>query len=132
VTLGLFPQARAAAAADSGDAHTSSAADIPVAAPSALMTSLRDDAVGVLDGTPRPWWQVPAAGESGALQTGFEIQATTDPRGFVPGAQVSTAASSGAASAAVAWPFDPLPARSLAFWRVRATLGTGGSSQTTP
>lgn len=132
VALGLFPQARAAAAVDLADAPASLSADSRLTAPSALMTALRDDAVGVLDGTPRLWWQVAPAGGSGALQTDCEIQLTRDPRGFVPGAQVSTAAASSAASAAVAWPFDPLPARALAYWRVRATLGTRGASQTTP
>ena len=132
VALGSLAPARAAAVADSSSATASSSAAFPGAAPSALMTALRDDAVGVLDGTPRLWWQVPAAGGSGALQTGYEIQMTRDPRGFAHGVHVSTATAVSAASTAVAWPFDPLPARSLAYWRVRTTLGTRGAAQTTP
>jgi alpha-L-rhamnosidase len=125
--------AAAAGSSTAGAAAASSSADSSAVAPSALMTGLRDDAVGVLDGSPRLWWQVPAVGASGLLQTGYEIQMTRDPRGFVPGAHVSTAAAaSSSASAAVAWPFDPLPARSLASWRVRSALGAGRASLTTP
>jgi len=95
--------------------------------PSALMTALRDDPLGVTSNTPRLWWQVPVLpGYDGGAQTGYEVQLTRDSRGFVRGARVETTGLVDSdVSTAVAWPFAPLPARSVAYWRVRTRSGKG-------
>ena len=101
-------------------------------APSALLTALRDDPVGVTSATPRLWWQVPVhPGRDGGVQSGYEVQLTRDVRGFVPGARIETtrAVASGA-SAAVAWPFAPLAPRQVAYWRVRVRTGVGSGRWT--
>lgn len=99
----------------------------PATVPTALMTALRDDALGVTTATPRLWWQVPVLpGVDSGMQTGYEIQLTRYVRGFVRGARTETTGLvSSADSTAVAWPFAALDVRGVAHWRVRVRVGRG-------
>lgn len=108
------------------------AADSPTGTPAATLTALRDDPVGVTTAAPRLWWQVPVLdGRDGGRQSGYEIQLTRDPRGFVPDARIETTrVVDSTASTALAWPFAPLQPRQVAYWRVRVRVGPGAGRWT--
>lgn len=91
--------------------------------PTGLMTSLQDDALGVSSSTPRLTWEVPVV--ASGLQDGYEIQLVRDPRGFGSRTRPeTTGVVRSDRSVAISWPFKPLAAREVAFWRVRVRFGS--------
>jgi alpha-L-rhamnosidase len=99
-----------------------------------LMTALRDNPLGVTSGAPRLWWQVPVCeGQGAGDQSEYELELTHDPRGFAQGARTETSGViCSADSVAVAWPFDALQPRSVAYWRVRTRCGAGRMTDWSP
>lgn len=98
--------------------------------PYGLMTALRDDALGIVQTKPRLWWQVPVVPGVGGLQLAYQIQLASSEDGFGSPAVRSTGEVESSQSTAVPWPFEPLKARSVSFWRVRVRIGSsaaGGS-----
>lgn len=121
--------AAVSAVAVAGCAATPRASAAAPRLPVPSMTGLLAEPLGVGSATPRLWWQVPVAGgPAGGLQESYELQLTTDPRGFVRKAPVtSTGRVRSSSSTAVAWPFADLDPVSLAWWRVRVWTGPQGA-----
>ena len=92
--------------------------------PTAMLTALRDRPIGIADGRPRLWWQVPVVPGVGGVQLAYQIQLSLAPEGFAKGVPIQTTPEiRSSQSTAVPWPFQALLPRNIAFWRVRVRIG---------